>query len=163
MSINIIAAIGANNELGMDNSLIWHLPNDLRFFKQMTMDKHVIMGRKTFESLPRGLPGRKMIVISSKKLDSYFDISCYQNLEDALSYFMEEDEDFFIIGGQSIYEQSMPYVDNMYLTHINAEEPCADAYFPYFEESDWNIELLDSGIDNGLEYERKKYVRKKVK
>ena len=161
--LSIIVAKAKNNIIGKDNKILWHLPADLKSFKEKTEGHTIIMGRKTFESLPRGLPGRKMIVISSKKLDSYFDISCYQNLEDALSYFMEEDEDFFIIGGQSIYEQSMPYVDNMYLTHINAEEPCADAYFPYFEESDWNIELLETGVDNGLEYERKKYVRKKVK
>jgi len=80
MGINIIAAIGKNNELGKDNKLIWKLPKDLRFFKEMTLDKTIIMGRKTFESLPNKLPRRNNVVISSRNLDEYCDVICYHEL-----------------------------------------------------------------------------------
>lgn len=161
MSVNIIAAIGQNNELGKDNKLIWKLPKDLHFFKGMTMDKYVIMGRKTYESLPNNLPGRILVVISSQDLEQYCDVICFHDLIDALAAF--EHEDVFIIGGASIYEQAMPFVDKMYLTEVNEVEYCADAYFPAFNKRDWNIQTLDEGIDNGIEYQRNKYVRKKVK
>lgn len=161
MGINIIAAIGKHNELGMDNRLIWKLPNDLRFFKEMTMGKYVVMGRKTFESLPKALMGRTMVVISSRNLDNYCDVICFHDILDALIAF--ENEDIFIIGGQSIYEQAIDFADTMYLTEVDAEEYNADAYFPIFNPKEWRVEKLDSGIDNGIGYKRNKYVRKKVK
>lgn len=161
MGINIIAAIGKNNELGMNNKLIWKLPKDMAFFKEMTMGKYVVMGRKTFESLPNGLPGRTMVVISSRDLDLVCDVICYHDLVDALAAL--ENQDVFIIGGASIYEQALPFVDTMYLTEVNKEEYGADAYFPNFNLSDWNVKKIESGVDNGIGYKRNKYVRKKVK
>jgi len=162
MAVNIIAAVGENYELGMDNKLIWKLPKDLQFFKEMTMGKYVVMGRKTYESLPKnGLPGRICVVISSHNLEQYCDVICYHELVDALAAF--ENEDVFVIGGQSIYEQAIDLADIMYLTELNACEYCADTYFPYFDKKEWNIQHLDSGIDNGISYQRNKYVRKKVK
>lgn len=161
MSINIIAAIGKNNELGKNNKLIWQLPKDLRFFKKMTMGNFVVMGRKTFESLPKSLPGRTMVVVSSQNLEQFCDVICFHDFIDALTAL--ENEELFIIGGQSIYEQALPFADTMYLTEINEEDYEADAYFPNFEKSDWNIKELESGTDNGIYYTRNKYVRKKVK
>lgn len=161
MSISIIAAMGKNNEIGKHNKLIWKLPKDLRFFKNMTMGKYVIMGRKTFESIPNNLPGRTCIVISRKNVDEYWDAICYHDLIDALAAL--EGEDIFIIGGESIYEQALPLADTMYLTEVNAEDHYAEAYFPHFDKSEWTIQKLDSGIDNGIEYQRNRYVRKKVK
>lgn len=161
MGINIIAAIGENNELGMNNKLIWKLPKDLKFFKKTTMGKYVVMGRKTFESLPKSLPGRVMVVVSSKDLESCCDVICYHDLVDALAAL--EEKDVFIIGGASIYEQAIDVADTMYLTEVGATEYNADAYFPQFDKKEWNIEHLESGIDNGISYQRNKYVRKKVK
>lgn len=161
MGINIIAAIGKNNELGKDNKLIWKLPKDLMFFKDMTMGKYIIMGRKTYESLPGNLPGRMNVVISSKNLEQYCDVICFHDLLEALAAF--EEEDVFVIGGQSIYEQAIDVADTMYLTEVDAEDYCADAYFPIIDKSEWNVSELESGIDNGISYKRKKYVRKKVK
>ena len=74
-----------------------------------------------------------------------------------------EDKDVFVIGGQSIYEQAIDVADTMYLTELNAVEYCADTYFPPFDKSEWNIEHLESGVDNGISYQRNKYIRKKVK
>jgi len=161
MGINIIAAIGKNNELGKDNKLIWKLPKDLRFFKEMTLDKTIIMGRKTFESLPNKLPRRNNVVISSRNLDEYCDVICYHDLLDALIAY--SNEDVFVIGGQSIYEQALDFTDTMYLTEVNEEDYCADCYFPNFDKQEWNVKELESGIDNGIEYTRKKYIRKRVK
>jgi len=163
VSVNIIAAIGRNNELGKDNRLIWMLPKDLRFFKQKTMGKYILMGRKTYESLPRKLDGRICVVISSKNIDDYSDALCFHDFIDALSFFEGREDDIYIIGGQSIYEQALPFVDAMYLTEIDAVDYYADAYFPKFNKNEWTIQKLDSGIDNGIEYQRNRYVRKKVK
>lgn len=163
MNISIIAVIGKNRELGKDNRLIWKLPKDLRFFKQKTMGKYILMGRKTYESLPNNLLGRICIVISSKNLDEYSDALCFHDFIDALAFFEGREDNIFIIGGQSIYEQALPFADDMYLTEADAEDHCADAYFPYFDKKEWTIQKLDSGIDNGIAYQRNRYVRKKVK
>lgn len=159
MSINIIAAIGENNELGKNNKLIWRMPNDLKFFKMMTLDHTVVMGRKTFESLPNNLPRRSKVVLSSKNLDLYSDAICYKDPADILVDF--EGQDIFIIGGESIYKLFLPVADNMYLTEIQETDPYADAYFPNFDKEEWNVINLENGVDNGHFYKRKKYVRKK--
>jgi len=161
MSINLIAAVGENYELGKNNQLIWHLPKDLKFFKNITKNKIVVMGRKTFESLPNGLPDRKLIVISSKDLDKYYDVICYHQISEVLNALKQED--YFVIGGSSIYEQFLPFADNLYLTEVNAYDYEADTYFPYFDTSNWYIKELEFGIDNGIEYQINKYTRKRVK
>ena len=161
MGVNIIAVIGKNNEIGLNNKLIWRLPKDLKFFKETTIGKYVLMGRKTYESLPKKLKGRTMVVVSSKNLEESNDVICYHNLVEALTSL--QNEDVFVIGGQSIYEQTISLADTMYLTEVKAKEPYADAYFPKFNKKEWNVEEIESGIDNGNYYTRNKYVRKKVK
>ncbi len=168
MDIKIIAAIGQNNELGKNNKLLWRLPKDMKFFKEMTMGKYVVMGRKTFESLPKSLPGRTMIVISSQNLEKYSDVISSKSVFDVVGTFSKEgnnikDTELFVIGGASIYKQFMPFTDTMYLTEVNATDKNADAYFPTFNKDEWYIQELESGIDNNIEYVRNKYVRKKVK
>ena len=108
MSVKLIAAIGENGELGKNNDLIWHLPKDKKFFKETTMGKYVVMGRRTFESLPNSLPGRTMIVVSSKKLDNYYDVICYNDPLDVIDHF--EKDELFVIGGGLIYEEFMPFI-----------------------------------------------------
>ena len=156
MSYSIIAAIGENNELGKDNGLIWHLPNDLKFFKRTTSGKTVIMGRKTFESLPKMLPNRKHVVLSSS--ESFPDeVTVYKNLRDLLDYYKDTPEELFVIGGASIYKLFMDYVDKMYLTEIEAECKEADAYFPEFDKEEWDQALLDTEKENDIQYKHVLY------
>jgi dihydrofolate reductase len=159
MSYSIIAAIGKNNELGKDNNLIWHLPNDLKFFRKVTSGKTIIMGRKTFESLPHMLPNRKHIVLSSSE-DFPEEVTVYKDFKELLESLKDTKEEIFIIGGSSIYKLFIDYADNMYLTLIDAECKDADAYFPSFNENDWNQELLAENEDEGIKYKHVLYRRK---
>ena len=151
MSIILVAAIGRNNELGKDNNIIWRIPEDMKFFKALTTGKiegtnsinnYVVMGRKTFESLPNGLPGREMIVLSRKKLDNNYDVLCFNSIEEVLNFKNNINEDIYIIGGATIYEQFLPYTDTMYLTEIDSTDYEADAYFPWFELDEWDKENI---------------------
>lgn len=156
--ISIIAAIGKNNELGKDNNLIWHLPNDLKFFKEMTFGKTILMGRKTFNSLPKLLPGRTHIVLSTSNLNIEGIIQ-FTNIEDALDYIKDIDE-VFIIGGASIYKEFLPYTNKLYLTEIDATSD-ADVYFPIFDKSKYKRSVIKSNADNGIKYEHVLYERLK--
>lgn len=137
MTINIIAAVAKNRAIGKDNRLIYWLPNDLKRFKQLTTGNTIIMGRKTFESLPKGaLPNRRNIVLSrsTKELPG---CDCYPSLKEALAH-CQDDEQLFIIGGASIYKQTMPIADRLYLTEIDDIPEKADAFFPPYDE--WIVE-----------------------
>lgn len=160
MSFSIIAAIGKNNELGKDNGLIWNLPKDLKFFKEKTTGKVVIMGRKTFESIGRVLPNRKNIIITTKDLKVDGDVEIYKNVKDVLDKYLNDNKKAFIIGGSSIYEQFLNYTDTMYLTEINVTCDDADSYFPKFDKNDWKFEILDNEEENGISYKHVKYTRK---
>lgn len=156
--ITIVAAIGKNNELGKNNDLIWHLPNDLKFFKEVTMGKIVVMGFNTYKSLPKKLPGRIMIVLTSKPIDDD-DIIVYNNIDELLNDF--KNKDLYIIGGASIYKFFVDKADIMYLTEIDATDNMADVYFPNFDKDNWNIEELKENSDNGIKYRHVRYRRKK--
>ena len=159
MSYTIIAAIGKNRELGKDNGLIWHLPNDLKFFKEMTNNHAIIMGRKTFESLPRMLPNRKHIVLTSgENLPS--EVEVYKELKQLLESYRDSQEEIFIIGGASIYSQFLEHSDKMYLTEIDAEDINADVFFPDFNHEDYTSELIKENEDNGIKYKHMVYRRK---
>ena len=158
-NLSIIAAIGSNYELGEGNELIWHLPGDLQFFKEMTMGKTMVMGSNTFYSLPRMLPGRKHIVLSSKTIDIPDVITIYSK-EELLECLKELKQEIMIIGGASIYRQFIEYADKMYLTHIDATRKTADAYFPRFNIDEWNSQVLKTGNDNGIAYRHVLYRRK---
>ena len=154
--LSIIAAIGKNNELGKDNKLIWHLPEDLKRFKMFTTGKTIIMGRKTFESLGRVLPNRKHIVLTHNKEYKYdhemVEVLC--DLEEIEKYINSEEENF-VIGGASIYKMLMPYAKKLYITKID-EEFEADAFFPKIDENAWKIVEKEQGItdeNNPYRYE----------
>jgi len=122
--VSMIAAVGRNRELGLGNGLLWHIPEDLKRFKALTLGHPVIMGRKTFESIGKPLPGRTNLVVSRSAL----------SLEDALAQAKKLDkEEVFIIGGVQIYEQALPYADRLYLTLIEDTKE-ADAFFPEYEK-----------------------------
>lgn len=158
-TITIIAAIGKNNELGYKNDLIWHLPNDLKFFKEKTTGKTIVMGYNTFLSLPRLLPNRKHIVLSSIKIDNE-EVTTIDNLEDLIKFIKEIDEEVFIIGGASVYAQFAKIADKMYLTEVENEFDLADVYFPEINKEEWNITEIGSNEDNNIKYKHMEYRRK---
>lgn len=162
--INLIAAIGKNNELGLKNNLIWRLPKDLKFFKEMTTGKTVIMGRKTFESIGKPLPNRKNVIITSsikEDLKINDQIEIYNNLREVLLNYLNDPNEIFIIGGSTIYEQFLNYANVMYLTEIDAICEKADAFFPNFDRNLWNSEFIDECFENDIHYKHMKYKRKR--
>ena len=137
MTLSIIVAIGKNNEIGAENDLLWHLSADLKHFKEITTGHTIIMGRKTFESLPKGpLPNRRNIVVSRNPELKIEGAEVYSSLELALLKVINEEE-VFIIGGDQIYKQAFPDADKLYLTRIHAEFPQADAFFPEIDYTKW--------------------------
>ena len=152
MAISMIAAVGKNLELGKNNDLIWHFKEDMKFFKETTMGHPVIMGRKTFESLPKALPGRKNIVISANPEYKADGAEVVTSVEEAIKLAEAENTDAFVIGGGRIYTEFLPYADNLYLTEINAECPDADTYFPDFNKSDYIKEIVNFYDVDGTEF-----------
>lgn len=135
--ISIIAAIGKNREIGKKNGLLWHIPEELRHFKQITMGHPVIMGRKTYESIGRPLPGRINIVISQSITPGVIrGVMTVKSLESAIELAKKQPgaDGIFIIGGASVFEQALPLTDKLYLTMVEAEFPDADAFFPNYSD-----------------------------
>lgn len=135
--ISIIVAMGNNRVIGKNNSLIWHLPADLKHFKELTMGKPVIMGRKTFESMGKALPGRTNIVVTGKTGFGAPDCLVANSLEKSLEIVSKEPE-VFIAGGGEIYKQAIPIVDRMYITIIDHSFD-GDTCFPEFSKKVWTI------------------------
>ncbi len=160
MQISMIAAIGKNNELGKDNNLIWRFKEDMKFFKDTTMNHPVVMGRKTFESLPKVLHGRKNIVLSSKKIENK-EIEVHSSFQSFLDRYKNYNDEIFIIGGESIYKLFINFASKMYLTEINAEDKSADVFYPRFNKEDWTREELYSSSQNGIEFTHVLYKRMK--
>lgn len=161
MNINMLAAIGKNNELGKNNQLIWNIKEDLKFFKETTMGYPVVMGKNTFLSLPKVLPGRSNIVISSTDIRNN-EIEIYKSIREFLLSYKDYKNEVFIIGGASIYEQFLDLANKLYLTEIDAECMDADVYFPKFNKSDWNKEILAEKEQNSLKYKHVLYKRKNI-
>ena len=155
--ISIIAAIGKNNELGLNNDLIWHLPNDLKYFKETTLNQTIVMGYNTFVSLGRVLPNRKHIVLSFEKIKLPDEVIQFNNMEDLKNYI--KDKDVFIIGGASMYKQFIDECDKLYLTEIDDTHK-ADAYFPNFDKNLFNKKIIGTNSDNGINYTFTLYERK---
>lgn len=130
--INIIAAVAENRAIGLNNKLLYWLPNDLKRFKALTTGHTIVMGRHTFESLPKGaLPNRRNVVVSRTQ-NSFPGCECYESLEEALAH-CEKDEDVYIIGGASIYEQAIKFADRLCLTEIHDTPSDADRFFPVYD------------------------------
>ncbi|MBQ7031092.1 MAG: dihydrofolate reductase [Bacilli bacterium] len=158
--ISIIAAIGKNGELGKNNDLIWHLPGDLKFFKETTLNHPVIMGYNTYLSIGKPLPKRKNIVIAKDVYEIDADITLYNDIDELISKEIKAKEDeIFIIGGASMYNYFYPIADKMYLTLVDAEDKEADTYFPKSDESKWKKTLIKENEDNGIKYRHVLYER----
>lgn len=142
MKISIIVAMSVNRVIGKNNSLPWRLPDDLKRFKNLTMGHCLIMGRKTFESIGRPLPGREIIVVTRQDNFSPENVKVCHSLEDALELAkqIEKNGEIFIGGGTEIFEQTLDIVDRIYLTIINKHFD-GDAYFPEFDESQWQHKI----------------------
>jgi len=136
--IIIIAAAGKNNELGKNNGLLWHLPDDFKRFKALTSGHCIIMGRKTFESFSKPLPNRTHIIITRQK-DYKAPIGCIvvSNLKNAINS-CPKDQDIYIIGGGEIYKQALPYTDKIELTRVN-DTFKADTFFPDIKKENWKL------------------------
>lgn len=140
MTVSIIVATSLNHAIGKDNQLLWHLPADLKFFKTTTMGCPVVMGRKTFQSIGRTLPGRQNVVITRDKqfnADKQFDLTLVGSIDEALVKLHAENE-VFIIGGGEIYKQSIDSVDTIYITLVHTVID-GDVYFPEIDKSKFDL------------------------
>jgi len=139
--VSAIVAAADNNAIGKDNKLLWHLPNDLRFFKRTTSGHTVIMGRKTYESVGMPLPNRRNLVITRQEDYTLENAEVVHSLEAALTRCANEEE-VFIVGGAEIYRQALPRTGRVYLTRVHADLP-GDTYFPNLDEPDWVLISAD--------------------
>lgn len=137
--ITLIAAIGEKNELGKDNQLIWHLPEDFKRFKAITSGHYIIMGRKTFESFPKPLPNRTHVIITRQK--NYAPENCIvvNSIKDAVAA-CPKDEAIFVIGGGEIYKQSIAIADKLELTRVHHTFE-ADTFFPEIDLEKWKLDF----------------------
>ena len=148
MKITLIVATGKNREIGKDNDLIWHLPKDMKFFRETTSGHIVLMGRKNWESIPpkyRPLVNRENIVLTRNSSYKTEGAAVFNDFEKAIATYSSKSEDrtFFIIGGAEIYKLALEkgIIDEMYITHID-ENFEADAYFPEINFQDWKNEII---------------------
>ena len=142
--LTIICALAANRAIGYQNKLLYHLSADLRRFKALTTGHTIIMGRRTFESLPKGaLPNRRNIVLSRQKGANFAGAEVFPSLQAALDA-CDTDEDVFVIGGESVYAEALPLADRLCLTHVEATPEHADAFFPEFNAMEWRLTDTES-------------------
>lgn len=164
--INLVVAYSQNHAIGKDNNLLWHLADDMAFFKQQTSGKTVVMGKNTYLSLPkkfRPLPNRKNIVISSQEpIEEQENLSWYKSLEEAISALKKTEDEIYIIGGGTIYEQTLPMANVVYATEVKVDIE-GDTYFPPLNLEEWTRQVLHSfskNEKNEYDFEIVRYQRK---
>lgn len=170
----IIVAIADNNAIGKDNALLWHISEDLKFFKRTTMGCPVIMGRKTFESIGRPLPKRTNIVVSRSGYEAPEGVIVVASLEEAFAAVQSQGDSVltgeaescpsraFVIGGGQIYAQALPLVDRLIVTHVHTEIEDADTFFPTIDTSVWSVaerSELQTDPETGYTFEFVTYTR----
>lgn len=161
--LSLIVATAQNNAIGRNNELLWHISEDLKYFKSTTTSHPVIMGRKTYESIGRPLPGRRNIVVTRGTIEApqiknpqttSFEVS--NNLDEVISLAKNSDNEFFVMGGGELYKQTFSCADRLYITKIYAEVSGADTFFPVVDEAEWRVvkeseRLTDE--ENGIEFQ----------
>lgn len=159
--LSMIACISRDRGLGHHGELLWNLPEDMQFFKQTTMGHPVVMGSKTFQSIGRPLPKRENIVLTRGEIDA--DVKVFHNKEELDKYLETLGGEKFIIGGASLYEMYLDKAETLYLTEVNGEKP-ADAFFPEFDRSGYDREVLKSCINDLdlTEFNIVKYTKRKA-
>ncbi len=161
MTISIIVAVAENGTIGDQNSLLWHIKEDMQLFRRVTTGHPVVMGRKTYESLGRPLPKRTNVVISRQEL-TIEGCTVVHSLEEALALF-EDDEEIFIIGGAQIYAAALPVADRLYLTTV--EHPYeGDTHFPVWDRAQWELthsERFEHGEEFPHPFRFEQYTRRR--
>jgi dihydrofolate reductase len=157
--VSVIAAVAENRAIGLENALPWHLPEDLKRFRSLTMGHHIIMGRKTFDSLGRLLPGRTTVIVT-RQMDYCFEGAVVANSLSAAIASCGNDEEVFVIGGAEIYREALPLADRLYLTEVHGQFS-ADAYFPEYDRAAWYEAARERRVaEDGLEYSFVVYERR---
>lgn len=157
--ISLLWAMDENRAIGRNNQLPWHLPEDLKYFKRVTMGKPIAMGRKTYDSIGRPLPGRENIVITRNQGITIEGCTVIHDVKDLVK---RDDEELFVIGGAEIFKEILPFADRLYVTEIR-EEFEADTFFPEYNLSDWELIESTPGMKdekNPYNYEFLVYQRK---
>lgn len=150
--LSLIVAMARNRVIGINNTLPWHLPEDLKHFKNLTMGHHIIMGRKTYDSIGRPLPGRTTVIVSRDPGYTMAGCLVAHSLDEAVKLSEGDDEAFFV-GGTSLYEQALPLADRLYITEIQADY-AGDAHFPEFDQTHWRETSRDRQVSaGGLAYD----------
>lgn len=145
ISLSLLAALADDRAIGVENRLPWHLPDDLRRFKALTLGKPILMGRKTAQSLGRALPGRLNLVLTRSGKVPFDGMEAVESLQQALQRAAEAGAtELCVIGGGEIYRLALPFADRLYLTHVHITVPGADAYFPQLDGSAWQIIARES-------------------
>jgi dihydrofolate reductase len=133
--VSLIVAMARNRVIGADNKIPWHLPNELKLFKSLTMGHHIVMGRKTYESIGRLLPGRTTVIVTRQKDYAMPGAIVAHSIAEAVAA-CEGDDEIFVIGGADLFRETLPIADRLYLTTVDAE-PEGDTFMPEFDESAW--------------------------
>lgn len=158
--IILIAAVAKNRAIGLNNQLLWRLPEDLKRFKALTLGHPILMGRKTFESLGRPLPGRRNLVVSRHPEWRAEGAEVFSSLDAAIAACVGLDK-VYVIGGAEVYRQALPLADAMELTEVD-DAPVGDVFFPEFTSQEWQETSRESHVDpiNGIHYDFVDYRRK---
>jgi dihydrofolate reductase len=155
----MIVAVANNGVIGVNNTLPWHLPEDLKRFRALTMGHHIIMGRKTYESLGRLLPGRSTVIVTRNLNYQVDGAVVVHSLNDAMR-FCKQDEELFLIGGAQLYQDGLPHVQKLYMTRVDIEVD-GDAFLPEIDWRVWTlVEKKDHLSASGLSYSDLTYLRK---
>lgn len=158
--LSLIVAVGKNREIGKDNKLLWNIPEDLKFFKEKTTGKTIVMGSNTFYSLNRLLPNRHHVVLTKDDYKFPDEVDVFNEFDDLLKYLDKLNEDeIYIIGGAAIYKLFIDYVDKMYITEIDQEYD-ADKFFPEINKEQWNREVLSNNKYEDISYSHILYTRR---
>lgn len=156
----IIAAIGKNMELGKDNELIWRSKEDMNFFRETTIGHNIVMGSKTFNSLPNVLPNRTHIVLTTQNMELPSGVIKCDSIENFMTLAQNIDDEIYVIGGGLLYKELLPFTDMMYLTEFDAICKDATVYFSKIDQDNWEREVTHIDKDNNPPYLRKVYIRK---
>lgn len=139
MIISLIAAVDQVGGIGKDGKVPWYISADLKYFKRITMGHTIIMGRKTFESIGKALPGRTNLILSAQSDFQPADTIIFQSLDSALIYARDQgEEEVFIIGGEKVFHQALPLAQRLYLTKVDGDYRC-DVFFPQFDITSWQV------------------------
>lgn len=159
MSFSIIACVGKNNELGRDGGLVFSIKEDMKFFKETTMGHPVIMGDRTFFSLPKALPGRTNYVLTRHPEDLPDTVTPVTDMDAFIDEFSSSDTEVFVIGGGFVYKEFLPHASALYLTEVDASAE-ADTFFPEFDKSLYDREVIRESAQDDLKYSFVKYTKK---